>query len=256
MYARKNLGDGISIDYNNTIGSGTFKDVYLGKYTNGPRSNQPCVEKRVRSGPMSAKDLCANETAINEKALSFIQRFNDTQVCQLEFYLNFSEVWQTRNKTDCLVEPYIRNFEKFNSNSGWVPKSAANRVLAAQALSHFSYHVSGGHFVLCDLQGGRFNKGIALTDPVILSNSRRFGPTDLGREGMLAFFSNHQCNQFCDASWHRPRGPSAVVPIRQGTSAMGNAGQMLRAHRQVDRPLPMAAIGEYDECAIRLSTII
>lgn len=239
------------------IGSGTFKDVYFGKYTNGPRSNQPCVEKRVRAGQMSAKDLCANETAINEKALSIIQKFNDAEFWQIEFYLNFSEVWQTRNKTDCLVEPYIRNFEKYNSNSGWVPESDADRVLAAQALSHFSYHTSGGQFLLCDLQGGRFNKGIALTDPVIMSSSRRFGPTDLGREGMLAFFSNHRCNQYCDPNWQRPRGRSAVVPVRQGTSAMGRSGQMLLAHRQVARPMPMAAIGEYDDddCATRLSTI-
>lgn len=30
---------------------------------------------------------------------------------------------------------------------------------AMQALSHFSYHKSGGQFLLCDLQGGSYRNG-------------------------------------------------------------------------------------------------
>lgn len=246
MFGRRNLGDKVSIDYDDIVGSGSFKDVYRGRYTKGPRSNQPCVEKRVRPGSMSANELCDSETEINEKALQFVERFNLAGACRMRFYLNLSEVWRTRGDEPCLIEPYIRNFEKYNSNSGWVPNSEAHRVLAAQALSHFSYHISGGQFLLCDLQGGKFNKGIALTDPVVMSNSRRFGPTDLGREGMLAFFSQHRCNQFCDSSWHIPRGRSTTVKTRQGTSAMASTGLMLRAHNPVGRNMLMPAIGEYD----------
>lgn len=47
-----------------------------------------------------------------------------------------------------------------------------------QALSHFSYSVTGGNLLLCDIQGGTFNKGFAITDPVIISNfAGRYGPT-------------------------------------------------------------------------------
>jgi len=35
-----------------------------------------------------------------------------------------------------------------------------------QALSHFTYHISGGEFVLCDLQGGLSSDGAIITDPV------------------------------------------------------------------------------------------
>lgn len=54
----------------------------------------------------------------------------------------------------CLVEPYIEDFEKFNSNSGWAPVTGNLWSDVMQALSHFSYHNSGGQYLLCSLQGG------------------------------------------------------------------------------------------------------
>lgn len=229
MYGRQNLGTSVRIDYKDQIGSGTFKDVYLGVYKEGPRSNQPCVQKVVRPGAGDADFIFDKEQAIVDKAIILIERFNDVDVWHVAVYLNMPTIFKTPKGRPGLVEPFIRQFEKYNSNSGWVPDSHADRYLAMQALSHFSYHSSGGQFVLCDLQGGRFNKGLALTDPVILSNNRRFGPTDLGREGMLAFFSQHECNQYCMSHWQRPRGRSAVVTTRKGTSAMAASGVMLLA---------------------------
>jgi hypothetical protein len=43
-----------------------------------------------------------------------------------------------------------------------------------QALSHFSYHQSGGQHVLCDLQGGVYRDGIVLTDPAVLSRTKEY----------------------------------------------------------------------------------
>ena len=91
-------------------------------------------------------------------------------------------------------EPFIQNYTKFNSNSGWADDSTPwPRVM--QALSHFSYHITSGQFVLCDLQGGIYSNAVVLTDPVILSRSKRFGVTDLGPQGISSFFSNHVCNE-------------------------------------------------------------
>lgn len=183
-YARKNLGDGVSIDLGDVVGTGSFKDVFRGTHRNGPRSNQPCVEKcvRPRPGAVSAKEMCENETAINDKRLYFVQQFNDPGLCAMKFHLNTSEVWnsKTRHGERCLMEPFIWSFENFNSNTGWVPASTVHRVLASQALSHFLYHTStsGGTLLLymSDLQGGKLNKGIALTDPVVVTIDRQFGP--------------------------------------------------------------------------------
>ena len=31
-----------------------------------------------------------------------------------------------------------------------------------QALSHYSYHITGGQFLMCDLQGGWYSDGVIL----------------------------------------------------------------------------------------------
>lgn len=87
-----------------------------------------------------------------------------------------------------------------------------------QALSHFSYHCSAGQFVLCDLQGGVYRDGVILTDPVILSRTQTYGPTDLGVEGMETFFARHQCGDYCRSHWQQPRIQRAHFDERKGTT--------------------------------------
>lgn len=121
-----------------------------------------------------------------------------------------------------LVEPFVYNFKKYNSNTGHARFGGAVSD-ALQALSHYSYHSSGGMLVLCDLQCGyaarAYEGGLVLTDPVILSRSAgRYGPTDLGTAGILTFFSQHVCNDFCNARWTKPKDARAVLPVVDGTS--------------------------------------
>ena len=85
------------------------------------------------------------------------------------------------------------------------PAVAHPVTLVIQAVSHFSYHTSGGQFVLCDLQGGIYHDGAVLTDPVILSRKKLYGPTDLGPTGISSFFSRHVCNEFCRSHWSKPK---------------------------------------------------
>jgi hypothetical protein len=122
--------------------------------------------------------------------------------------------------TKCLLEPFIDKYQKFNSNTGWADDGTPwPRVM--QSLSHFSYHVSGGQFVLCDLQGGVYSNGVCLTDPVILSRNKMFGVTDLGAEGISSFFSNHRCNEYCKSSWSRPADQTRYFTPQAGTSMIG-----------------------------------
>ena len=108
-----------------------------------------------------------------------------------------------------LIEPFIECFQKFNSNVGSVINEADTGGWPAlmQALSHYSYHISGGKYALCDLQGGIWpdGGGVVLTDPVILSRTREFGVTDLGPEGISTFFARHKCNKFCKSEWTKPK---------------------------------------------------
>jgi hypothetical protein len=120
-----------------------------------------------------------------------------------------------------LIEPYIDSFEKFNSNSGAVFRNTQYSQVM-QALSHYSYHVTGGQIVLCDLQGGvvwtKKTKGIILTDPVILSRSRSYGLTDLGANGISTFFSRHVCNSYCNRDWQKPKAATAHYPASASTT--------------------------------------
>lgn len=52
-----------------------------------------------------------------------------------------------------LIEPFIENYRKFNSALGQAPDDD-EFAGPIQALSHFSYHISDGKMLLCDLQGG------------------------------------------------------------------------------------------------------
>ena len=148
------------------------------------------------------------------------------------FYLADGTLWRGSGRAGArryLVEPYVHGFKKYNSNTGFVHaagSSASSRDVseALQALSHYSYHSSGGMLVLCDLQCGtasaRGGGGLVVTDPVIMSRFKgKYGPTDLGSEGIVTFFSQHNCGRFCDARWTRPKNSRyAVLPVVAGTS--------------------------------------
>ena len=91
-----------------------------------------------------------------------------------------------------------------------------------QALSHFSYHSSGGRYVLCDLQGGVYRDGIVLTDPAVLSVQKEYGVTDLGPPGISTFFAQHTCNEFCKGHWKKPTDMRMYHEVKKGTSMVGS----------------------------------
>lgn len=237
-YARHTLATRIDTDYADVAGTGSFKIVYHGTFRDGSRANQPCVKKCIKPGCGEALELFKSEKAIVSKAAEPIEKFNDAglSTAKTVVYMNVPEIFRDRTGRETLVEPFIRNFEKFNSNSGWTNPSQSIRCLVLQALSHFSYHASGGQFLLCDLQGGTFCKGIALTDPVICSRTRRFGPTDLGVAGIQTFFAKHVCNHFCKKNWQKPR-MKASLHVSQGTRIMSKSGAMVPLPKKIVQPL-------------------
>ena len=102
-----------------------------------------------------------------DKAIHIVEQWNTQGFIDKHIQVNRPQVWQVQSGPQqgqkLLVEPYIENWEKFNSNSAWAADGTQwGRVM--QALSHYSYHVSSGMFVLCDLQGGTNSNGAILTD--------------------------------------------------------------------------------------------
>ncbi|GAP91642.2 putative elongation factor 2 kinase [Rosellinia necatrix] len=219
--ARKNHSTSAKIDRDRLYSSGTTMNVYKGVYTNGERQGQALVAKEFKAGYVYEADYFDNEMKVISRAQKVVDDWNNARIIDKRIVLNRPQVWNAKGDgTKALIEPMIQNFEKFNSNSGW----ATNRDAwceAMQALSHFSYHNSHGRELLCDIQGGSYQDGYILTDPVIMSERRAYGPTDLGRNGIGNFFEKHRCGRFCDRAWRKPgyRGATGIS-MRQGTVMM------------------------------------
>lgn len=121
------------------------------------------------------------------------------------------------------AEQRVPQWAKWNSNTGW---TAAHAPEWCALLSHFSFHVSGGECLLCDLKGGEIDEGDGLTnagrvallsDPCLHSRGRRYGPSDLGCDGISSFFSRHICTDVC-RGWLRPPGVAATLPAKKETT--------------------------------------
>ena len=190
-------------DLAHPFAEGGFRWVALGTYTQGRRKGQRCVTKWFKSGHVLEAHYFDKDIKAVDKALDIVRAFNCEGVIRSTVKLNVPEVWTFAREAGSswsgrkvLNEPFVDNYTKFNSNSGWSTDTTPwPRVM--QALSHFSYHKSGGQFVLCDLQGGVYHDGVVLTDPVVLSRTRAYGVTDLGPDGIVNFFHHHSCNEFC-----------------------------------------------------------
>eukprot|EP00026_Physarum_polycephalum_P013238 Phypoly_transcript_13618.p1 GENE.Phypoly_transcript_13618~~Phypoly_transcript_13618.p1 ORF type:complete len:243 (+),score=23.24 Phypoly_transcript_13618:132-860(+) len=222
--ARNNLSTSATVQDQTVFATGAFKIVYKGSYTSGEREGQACVLKEFKSGSVYESSYFQKEMDVIEAAMNIIDRFNQSRAIDRHIYLNQPAVWQytTGEKTGqkILVEPYIESFQKFNSNTGWQDRDGTPWNLVMQALSHFSYHTTGGSTVLCDLQGGIYSDGAVLTDPVVMSDDQKFGPTDLGRDGISTFFARHSCNRYCNNLWSKPSRPSVHFPEVAGSYMM------------------------------------
>lgn len=82
----------------------------------------------------------------------------------------------------------------------------------------YKIHSSRLFLYLFHQKGGIYKDGAVITDPVVMSEDKKHGPTDLGRMGIINFFSNHVCNKYCKAHWTKPRNPKQQYHYQQGTS--------------------------------------
>ena len=94
--------------------------------------------------------------------------------------------------------------------AAWVGSTEWAKAL--QSLSHFSYHFTNGEMIVCDLQGAIEDDIVVLTDPVIISKSGSYGPTDLGAKGIETFFFRPHAKFFAASLLQRTsRGPAELI---------------------------------------------
>ena len=230
--ARTNLSSNSVIIHTNTIvGRGAFRTAYAATYVGGNRNNQEAIAKCFKleySG--LEKDFFRSDFQVADKAIQYAEEWNDFCASDETILVTKGDV-MTINGKRYLVEPLIRHFTKFTSNNGWISEDEGWCGETMEAFTHYTYHRSGGHLIVCDLQGryrhNRFKNSksrFELTDVAVCSRSCAYGPTDLGEKGIDSFFHNHVCNQFCNVNgrWQRPnpRTTRQWFPKESSTSMM------------------------------------
>ena len=189
------------------LGEGTEKRTYLGKALFNYPQNVVIKQLRAYSQPNLENSVnlakCAQQMAEKWNRInSYIQ-------------INFA---QPIIKENLLIEPYIGEFTKFNDNNG---NTNGDQI---DAFTHFTFHESGGEYIICDLQGVKsstfFPTIYKLSDPAVCSKNQSMGSTDTGSDGINSFFKEHKCTVFC-MQYSKPNSvfPSNVNPqmrIREG----------------------------------------
>ena len=125
-----------------------------------------------------------------------------------------------------IVEEYIAGeFKKWCSNYGYISEESYAQCMPA--FMHWSWVHTRGERMVADLQGVLKPDGFVLTDPVMMSLSNSYGPTDTGAEGMIMFFYKHQCNSYCQ-SLPRPKPADFIssVPQHELRECLGRLAQL------------------------------
>lgn len=235
------------------LGEGTFRVCLAGTFVGGNRNQQEAACKRFKPQYRSMEtEFFAQDFRIADEAILIAEKWNVFCEYGKEILITKGSIHFSNRGIQYLVEPLIRYYEKFTSNSGWIGSNTDWEVRCMEAFSHFSYHASGGRLIVCDIQGryrrnsySKAKSRFELTDPAICSRSRSFGPTDLGEKGIDSFFANHVCNEFCQGHWQQPRAPRQWFPTSKGTSMLSSRmNPLLRTNNRSTFRIGLAGIME------------
>ena len=178
-------------------------------YSRSTESKKWIAKESIFEGKHNSRDNLIAQANIQAVAIYLAKEFN-LAVQKLGiafkkiFYVTVELVHIPTRRTGknyWSLEPYIEGeYIKFNNNSGYVDKTQEIRHPILQAFSHFSFCYSRGILMITDIQGAVLSDKYLLTDPAIHTAAREKqlpDPTNLGTEGMAAFFATHICNDFC-----------------------------------------------------------
>lgn len=113
----------------NPFSAGTFRWVIKGTYTSGSREGETCVGKWFRDGMTYGSEFFKDDLAITKKAAEIIALFNKSNLIDKKIRLNVPEVWTLMGRSSklsgstFLCEPFIKYFQRFNSNTVRTPSS-------------------------------------------------------------------------------------------------------------------------------------
>jgi hypothetical protein len=256
---------------NKVVGRGRRTSVRLGHFADGA-SPEWLVAKTPRRGQLGRFEADVADAEGMLPLLAAFHKYIDAHFPEVSHQvlvkMNIPTIWRhlepaaagqgkkplPAREVKMLVEPFVENLQYFNTNTGWAFEEA--EIL--QALSHFSYHVSEGKKLLCDLQGAWLDAdecyevgaehNYMLTNVSFMTSDWVGNPrnaaadSDFGNEGIENFFSLHRCNGFCSPSWKTWENPvqhfepSDTSKLRANRTAHTPASQKLRANRTAHTP--------------------
>jgi len=97
---------------------GTFMNVVVGRYTDGPRAGEKCVLKWFKEdyGGLVFESSCYREDLNNVEATKrLVKKFNNARIIDKHVTVNVPEVWCSIDfapGSKVIVEPYIENYKK------------------------------------------------------------------------------------------------------------------------------------------------
>ena len=193
---------------------GRFRRAYKGIRTAPPeKRGQPCVVKEMKDNCVWEPTHWDTTIRIYERARVLAGQFNRSvgpsyPICFTDAVVHkvTQSFGDSRPKLNeyVVVEDYIKgNYTKWCNNYGYISPDAKSVNITVPAFMHWTWLYTKGQEMVADLQGVRDHNGYHLTDPALLSVSGSYGVTDMGIEGMVMFFLNHKCNDFC-RGWKRP----------------------------------------------------
>jgi hypothetical protein len=239
--------------------------IASGEYGDG----RPCTAMYYRDLPLTVEgDLSAQALGerslyrlaqrLSQRAQRIVRGWNAAhRAAEQQIHLQVGDVMQVASPTSphysrqLLVKPALDpvNARKLNSNSGWVLATTDEEPCSqlAQALSHFSYHSTGGEMLLCDLVGAQRDDGtgLVLSECSAHSRGQSHGPTDLGRDGMVNFFAHHVCGPLCGRHWLRPPNAARIFAATRQTAVACPQTLPPQVAPQVAPPQQHAVIGAH-----------
>jgi len=96
--ARRNKSSEALVSRDEIYAEGTFKNVYLGRYSEGERSGQSCVGKEFKTGSVYETSFFDSELKVIEKAIELVESFNHTQI--LNGWLGCGSGWLSQRARD------------------------------------------------------------------------------------------------------------------------------------------------------------
>ena len=139
MAERTNLTSHNVCFTNEILGRGTFRVCIKGTYIGGNRNQQAAACKRFHPQFRHLEDeYFADDFRIIAKVVSYAEEWNVFCPHGLEVMVNSGALHSSNSGIRYLVEPLIRYYEKFTSNSGWIGDISDRDVQVMSAFSHYT----------------------------------------------------------------------------------------------------------------------